>query len=67
MLGSGCVARLTGGDVWSLAECPHYPGRGVGTTSVGDRVEGGGGALINPLPTAYHEHRPSESNSLIDT
>ena len=43
---------------------PHYPKRGVGTTSLGERVEGVGGVLINPLPTAYHEHRPSEGNEI---
>ena len=30
----------------------------------GRRLRGVGGVLINPLPTAYHEHRPSEGNEI---
>ena len=31
----------------------------------GRGLRGVGGVLINPLPTAYHEHRPSEGNEII--
>ena len=43
MLGVGGLARMTGGDVWSLAWCPP-PTPGVGTTSLGGRVKGERGA-----------------------
>ena len=43
---------------------PHYPKLGVGATSLGEGLRGVGGVLINPLPTAYHEHSPSEGNEI---
>ena len=55
-----CVARLIGGEVRSLAMRPPLPRRASGRRPWGIGFGGVGGVLINPLPIAYHEHRPSE-------
>ena len=39
---------MTGGDVCHQPGAPHYPKRGVGTTSLGERVEEGGGRTHQP-------------------